>query len=391
MSNPTPAAVAASDTKSVDLARVDLTVLNAVLKEAGIKVTSKTKVEERVRLLEAYELEQCPKDNELPEAERKLGDCTVCNGVSQLSRPACPYCGTAEDQPAPTAPALNPPPKSAKASKAKAATKPAEETAPKTAALAKAPAGKITKKNVEEIVGIERRIKGLIADSIEGHWKVGRELAQVLKNGQWKYRVGDDGKPSHKAFGDWVSETFGITVQYARQLIAVSDSFTAAQVREVGVKKLTFALRLPEENRDEMAARAADMPATAVEAEVQRLAPGATRAPTVNGSSSTARPGVSAANARRAAEGAARPSRTPKANEVTAVLALQRYELPMFARAMSAEADAPVRAKTVSAGPHAVLDLQNGVQLVVKIVEDETGLISVLEFKRVADEQAAAE
>lgn len=372
--------------QSVDLARVNLTTLNAALSEAKIKVTSKTKVEERVRLLQEYELRQCPGDDELPEDQRRLGDCTVCNGVSQLSRPACPYCGTAEEQPSPVAPVANPPPKSAKAAKSKVPEKPAAKAVVKVA-----DAGKITKKNVEEIVGIERRIKGLLADSVESMWTLGRELGSVLKGGQWKYRLGDDDKPAFKAFGDWVHETFGITPQYARQLVAVSEAYTAKQVREVGVKKLAIALRLPEEARAELVEKAAGgATVREVEAEVQRLAPGATREPVASGAA-TARPGVSAANARRAAEGAAKPSYVPKENEVTAVLALRRYELPMFARAKSAETSAPVRAKTISSNPTAVLEIENGVRVIGKVVEDADGLILVLEFERLVADKAAAE
>lgn len=355
---------------------VNLTTLNAALKEAGIKVTAKTKVEERVKLLQAYELEQCPDDNKKPEAERELGDCTVCNGVSQLKRPACPYCGTAEEQPSPVAPVANPPPKSAKEAKAKTADKP-------KATIAKASDGKISKKNVDEINGIERRIKGLLADSVESHWTVGRELGSVLKGGQWKYRADDEGKPAFKAFGDWVHETFGITPQYARQLVAVSEAYTVKQVREIGVKKLAISLRLPEEVRAEVVAKAAGgATVKEVEAEVQRIAPGGTRAP-IERNDSLARPHQTTKNA---AANKPKPTRTPKAHEVTAVLALQRYELPMFARAKSTETEEPVRAKTIAAGPQAILDLQNGVQIHVRIVEDETGISTVLEFKRVGAE-----
>lgn len=378
---------AAASPHAFDYSKVNLTTLNAALNEAGIKVTSKTKVEERVRLLQEYELQQCPDDAKLPEEERKLGDCTICNGASQLSRPACPYCGTAEEQPSPVAPVANPKPKSQKAQ--------AKPDKPKPAALAKAGDGKISKKNLDEINGIERRIRGLFADSVEGQWTVGRELASVLKGGQWKYRVGEDGKsPAFKSFGDWVHETFGITPQYARQLVAVSEAYTVKQVREIGVKKLAITLRLPEEARAELVEKAAGgATVREVEAEVQRIAPGATREPVANGSPN-ARPGAAqqaaaGGRARAAKNEAAKPTRTPKPNEVTAVLALGRYELPMFARAKSAETDEPVRAKAINAGPTAVLEIENSVRIVGKVVEDETGLILVLEFERMKETVAA--
>lgn len=372
--------------KGVDLARVNLTTLNAALKEAGIKVTAKTKVEERVKLLQEYELAQCPNDDELPEQDRKLGDCSECFGVSQLSRPACPYCGTSEEQPSAAAPVQAPPPRSPKAAKAKEPKAPKADEAPteESKAVVKAEGGKITKKNIQEIEGLERRIKGLMEDSKVSFWKLGRELQGVFTTGAWKYRVDAEGKLLFKGFGEWVKSTFDISPQYARDLMAIASTYNEKEVRALGTAKLTILLRLPPEQREVVAEQAGNMSLKEVSTEVRRLAPGGTRGAATR-TDSKARPHLSGKNAEQATA-----RRIKSANEVTAVFALSRYELPMFARAKSIESGEPIRARTVNADPHGVLDLHNGVRVHVQIVEDENGLGVVLDFKREASEEEDA-
>jgi hypothetical protein len=384
-------ASAEPELKGIDYAQINLTTLTTALKEAGIKVTAKHDTAQRVKLLQDYELSQAPNDDELPEQDRKLGSCSVCFAVSQLSRPACPFCGTSEDQPTADAPVQAPPPKSPKAAaKAKAEKAPKEPTAPKEEAptkeekaIVKADAGKITKKNVQEIEGLERRIKGLLADSLGSHWKLGRELQGVMESGAWKYRVGETGKPVFSGFGDWVHKTFGLTPQHARGLMAVSLAYTEKQVREVGMSKLQLILRVPPEVRGKLEEHAADASLADVREEVQRLAPGGTRAPLPRGDAK-ARSHTRALGAEQATA-----KRIKAANEVTAVFVLNRYELPMFARAKSIETGEPVRARTINADPHGVLELHNGVQIHVQIVEDENGIGVVLDFKRESEEAAA--
>ncbi len=374
----------------VDLTQVNVTLLNTTLKEAGIKVTSKQDVAARVRLLTDFELKACPDDAKLPEDQRKGGGCSVCGGFSQLSRPACPYCGTSEEQPAATSPVAQPAPKSAKAAKAKEkpnvkAGKPGKpKLAPAQVALAKAEAaGKVTKANTQKILDSEKRIRGLLADSMVSHWKLGREINTVYKDGLFKFHVGDDGKPVH-TFSSWC-ESVNLSPQYARSLMVVAANFNEKQMRDVGVTKLNIVMRVPSTARAELVEKAAGMSRNELEAEVRNVAPGATREHAPSGDATTGRPGLAASNAERAR---ARPSRVVSANEVTVAIALQRYEIPLFARAKSGETGATLRAKTVASDPHAVLDLQNGVRLHFKVIEDENGLSIVMESKRVGAEAA---
>lgn len=379
--------------RGVDLNLVNLTVLNAALAEAGIKVTAKMKVDERVSLLADHDAEKIGPDPTLG------GACDKCGGVSLIARPSCPFCGTGEDQPAADSPVAKPAPRSKKEAAAKApkAEKPAKapkvkpekpakaepEAKPEkpSKALAKAPATQITATQVKELDQTVRRLKGLISDTMSSHWKLGRELTEVMKTGIYKYRL-DSGKlPAHANFAAFCSTELSLSSQYARSLMSVAEAFTEDQVRKIGVTKLKFLARVPEDLRGELLEKAADLPTRAFEAEVQNVAPGATREPIAR-DDSKARPHT---RARNTTENKAKPTRAVAPNEATAVIVPERVELPMFARAMSAETEQPIRAKTLAADPFCVYELQNGMQMHIKWVEEDDGLMTVLEFKRAAE------
>ncbi len=417
MTNPSTALI-----RGVDPARVNLTVLTAALKEAGLKFSAKTSVEERITLLADHELEAIGDDEARADADKLGGECDVCFGTSLLTRPACPFCGTGNDQPAADAPVTNPPPRSAKEAKSKAkagkqadkqpeaeaAAKPTKKRgdvkkkvdtveepeateaeaveAPKS--VVKAGSGKLTKTQIGELDVIERRIKGLYQDGLSNLWQVGKSLKEAMDKGLWKRRVNDDGSLVHGTFAAWCSRVFEISPTYARTLMAVANNFSEQQVRQLGPTKLDLTLKLPKGLREEMVAKASELSIRELDTEVRKLG-GVSKERVENPDEKGARPSVAEANRKRAGEKRPRAARPVADNEVTAVIQLKQYELPLFARAKSAETGAHVRAKTVSADPHAALDLMNGVRLYVKIVEDDEGLVALLEYARVDSETEA--
>lgn len=399
-------AATANLVRGVDLAHVNLTLLNNALGEAGIKVTAKVKVDERVILLADHDAKLIGDD------KTKGGACDKCGGVSLLSRPHCPYCGTGDEQPTADSPAAKPAPRSRKEAAAARAAKPGKDQKAAAAAkkpgkgkaaekekpekpekpakekpkpLAKTGGSSITTAEVRELDQVTRRLRGLVADTMSSHWKLGRELTSVMKLGVYKYRV-KDGVPVHANFGAYCATELGLSSQYARSLMSVAEAFTEQQVREIGVTKLKFIARVPEETRAELLAKAAGMPSRELEAEVQRVAPDAQR-PALEHGGQEGRTDASRANLKAAkdARAAAKPTRAVAPNEATAVIVPERVELPMFARAKDLETEQPIRAKTLAANPFCVYELQNGMQLHIKWVEDDDGLMSVVEFKRAAE------
>lgn len=381
--------------RGVALEFVNLTVLNTALAEAGIKVTSKTKIEERVIALADHDAKEIGGEKE------KGGSCDKCGGISLLSRPHCPYCGTGDEQPTADSPAAKPAPRSRKEAAAKAdknqkaaakAKKPKPEkpaASPKVKpekpkpTLAKTGGSSITPGNVRELDQVTRRLRGLIADTMSSHWKLGRELTSIMKLGLYKYRV-KDGVPVHANFGAYCATELGLSSQYARSLMSVAEAFSEQQVRDIGVTKLKFIARVPEETRAELLAKAADLPSRELERQVQEVAPGAQR-PALEHGGQEGRTEASRANAAKASAARAKPTRAVAPNEATAVIVPERVELPMFARAKDLETEQPIRAKTLAANPFCVYELQNGMQLHIKWVEDDAGLMSIIEFKRAAE------
>lgn len=398
MSEAQPQAGTSALVRGVDINLVNLTVLNAALKEAGLKTTAKTSVAERVTLLADHEVSKEGPDNELL-------DCDHCGGLSQPHHKVCPYCGTGDEQPAPTSPVAvqqakakaegegkpSKPEKKAKPSKAEAASKrrekaqkkaKEEKAKPAKAALAKVAPATVDRRALDKLDQTERRIAGLVGDNFASAWKLGRELANAFEAGVWKARLDGDGKPAYTGFADWVHQRFSLVPQYARKLMIVSKHFSEKQIREIGPTKLDMVLRVPAELREELLEKAGGTPRAELEQEVRRIAPGATR-PAMEGSSAQNQANAAAGRA------APRPTRVVAPNEVTVAIALGRYELPLFARAKSAESGEEVRAKSVAADPHCAHDMQNGVRAHYRLVEDEEGLVLVVEYKRVEEASAA--
>ena len=216
---------------------------------------------------------------------------------------------------------------------------------------------------------------------MSSHWKLGRELTAVLKSGAYKYRLASDKTPVHANFNSYCGAELGLSSQYARSLMAVAETFSEQQVREIGVTKLKFIARVPEETRAELLAKAADLPSREVERAVQEAAPGGQR-DAIERDDSKARPHLRAVNSE---QNTAKPTRAVAPNEATAVIVPERVELPMFARAKDLETEKPIRAKTLAANPFCVYELQNGMQLHIKWVEDDAGLMTIVEFKRAAE------
>lgn len=404
MSETASAAPAKQLVRNVDLALVNLTTLNAALKLCGLKVTARTKVEDRVVLLADHELELCKGDDKLEDADKLGGACSFCGGVSRFKDyAACPFCGTGEDQPVADSPAAAPAPKSAKAAKAgnlgKAAKAGKSKKEPKPSpaerrALATVETGKVALANTKLLEQAERRITGLLGDAMASQWKLGFEINKVYTAGLFKYRV-VNGKPVH-TFSGWC-DSLGISPQYSRSLMHVAANFTEKQVRDIGVSKLSIVLRLPHDAREQALANAAGgATRSELEAEVRSIAPGASREHIASGDTTHARPGLAASNAEDGAQTARgekrrqRAGRAVAANELTAIIMQKLYDIPLFARAKSAETSEPLRATNLASDPHAVLQLENSVALHFRIIEDDDGLRLTMNVQR-ADDSTAAE
>jgi hypothetical protein len=196
------------------------------------------------------------------------------------------------------------------------------------------------------------RIRGLVLDAASGHWRLGTALAEVKQTGIWKYRVGDDGKPAYTNFVRFCEAEIGLRGQWMGELISMSAELTEDQVRRLGPTKATIVAKAAPEKRPRLLREAPKLSARELSARVRQ-----TRVP----SNDVAEPAAQA-----------KPTRPRAQNEVTAVFALKRYELPF-----SAEGD----------GCHvAALDLMNGVRVQVRVSLEGNAVTGSVEFERLPEE-----
>lgn len=109
-----------------------------------------------------------------------------------------------------------------------------------------------TVEDLDRVLAKCARHSRLAAEQIHA---VGSMLALIRRYQLWRLRK--NGKvPVYTGLYDCIEKEVGYKAAYAARLMAVAEQFTAEQVRELGVTKLYFSLRLQPEQRGEFLDRA---------------------------------------------------------------------------------------------------------------------------------------
>lgn len=169
----------------------------------------------------------------------QLAQCTECSYYSDAKLDQCPFCGDREgiiD--------IDTDPKSVKL----AILNPGE--------------GLVSPVNVEEIDHLEKPIyseKDLdkIVDEIrvcsrmaaEQIYRVGKLITTIKDLNLWKCRLDARGKHKYSGLYDCIEQETGIKKAYAHRLLGVVREFSEDQLKEYGVTRLAFAVRVPEDRR----------------------------------------------------------------------------------------------------------------------------------------------
>ena len=184
-----------------------------------------------------------------------------CGGVFPAEYKACPYCGDADDAPAPkkeekAAPA--PKVDATKSTKPEASkpvvTKDTKVTKIQTAALVKAQpvdeklAG-LTAKDLDTATQEVIRLKGNASD---GMWQLGAKLKEIHERQLWKLRMDDKGKPTYRSFEAYCAAEIKMSHSTCYGLIKIADNYTVSEVRALGTSKLNLILKAPEDDREEL-------------------------------------------------------------------------------------------------------------------------------------------
>lgn len=169
--------------------------------------------QQRVMRLQAFFREHTPKE--------RLADCTICEGVSDINEPHCPYCG---------------------------------DGAGETAIVAEAKAMVITP--VQQLDASVKRVHELKARTADSLWELGQEIRRLYDGNLWQYRV-HDGQQTYKQWALFCEKELGLSNTYSYRLMDIASQFTREQVREIGPTKLSMTLKVTNADRVKMLRAAA--------------------------------------------------------------------------------------------------------------------------------------
>jgi hypothetical protein len=325
--------------------------------------------------------------------------CDACGGPSDESFDACPYCGEkgTETEPAkpngaavPDAPAdvLS---KQAKPAKVKPPTvdeKPIKSTDAKAKKLriVKASEPVVHKAEIVSAAALDdsvAKIRSIHQNLADGHYHLGQALYENWNANLYTLRLGENGKPKYKSWGQWVEAETGIGPRHALDLIAVSQTFTEQDIKDVGVTKLRPMCRIPDEaKRANLLERAkGDLTRNEIEAEVKQL--GGKSRPVIGSGDPDAKNKSGEKARAKLAEKVETDKAAAKKREsegVTAVFQLGRSTLPLFNT--KTKSKKPVRAHEVEDMPVAIEDMLNGIKVRYLLVKEPEGLSLVIERVR---------
>lgn len=375
--------------RGVVLTKTNPTVLKRFVKK--LKVDADTNDRDSMVVSIADYFKKLHKDDD-PKADSKIVLCDDCNGPSDDSVDACPYCGAKDGAPPATTTPEEPKPAAAKKAKGAKAEPVVDEKPTKVkgkgAKLAvvehKAEivsAGELDRA-VEEIKEAELSIVG-------NHWKIGSVLADIVARGLFKLRLNDKGKPAYTSFGQMVEKEIQYSPRYAYALIGISQTFSEKQIREVdadgrrlGVAKLRPMVKIPDEaKRNQLLERAKKetLSREQIEEEAKKLAAGAPAGRPAGGSGF--RGGEAGAKKATDAATEARRKRSEakeKEQGVTAVFQLGRTTLPLI----KSNGGEDARAFSIADEPTAVEETINGIKIRYRVVEEAEGWSLVVERTR---------
>jgi hypothetical protein len=284
--------------------------------------------------------------------------CPDCKGVSAKALDACPYCGATDEPPTNG--------KSTNMSDTTTATTTATMTAIDKAATAAValPEG-VTVEALDLGVTKVTRLKGEAAVNFH---KLGQAIREIYDGQLWKARAEGEGaaaKPKYTSFQTFCAAELGMTSVSAFKMMDVSKAFTEDDVRKFGASKLDLMLKVPEEHRPALLAKA--------EAGAGKRELGAAVADikdktgTKDSKRETGRKKTPKKPAKKSA-GTAQKAEA-KEGQLVALLKAGVEKFPMFKKPEKGAKGEPIAAKVLEDQPYAVIDTENGVRIMVAVLK----------------------
>jgi hypothetical protein len=96
------------------------------------------------------------------------------------------------------------------------------------------------------------------------HWgnvyRAGELLKQIRDQQLWRERIDERGKEVYGGYLEFVAEEVGIRSAYATRLVRIVENFSEEDVAKWGISRLSFAARLPENDREKFIKETAHIP-----------------------------------------------------------------------------------------------------------------------------------
>ena len=380
--------------KGIDTDHIDEAVINAHLERYGISGAGKLNRKLRILATHIAELKVSMGDVEFDSCT-----CSKCGGESPGLLDQCPFCGEGDAIDPEDATAADAASVAAAVAAAEEPTdeeptdeEPTDEEPPKkalksrSASKKKMAKKKMAKKKVDapecEVVDDEpgtavvvagssvpskfgegdlnqavEKCRAFMVDATLECYRLGHELNHICDNNLYLLRLGENGKSKYTNFKVFVRNEFSMAHQQAYLLMGVAKNFTEDQVRQIGVTKLNLALKVPQEFREEILAKAQDGETMATLSEkADELLKKDTPAKV-----------------------------PPMGKQLTAIIAMGLMEAPMYkAPTQPGKVGEPTTpASQINDEPFAVFMLENGVEATFQVLKDDDGnLRASLAFRR---------
>jgi hypothetical protein len=167
----------------------------------------------------------------------KLSHCDICDGLSDSTLSACPYCGDAA-------------PVEGHAQPGEITVRPAASLSP-----------------LDQVLD---ELKACARTCLLNLYRTGELLKRIRDQQLWKQRRNDQGRPVYRGYLDFVAAEVGFQAAYATRLIRIVENFSQEDLEQYGVSRLNVAASLPADERQAFVEETRSLPTKDLPAAARR-------------------------------------------------------------------------------------------------------------------------
>jgi hypothetical protein len=255
-------------------------------------------------------------------------------------------------------------------------------------ALAKSSAASIVRADAARLDEAVAEVHALKGDFHASGWKLGCAIADLLRTNLWKARMTSDGKVAYDNFNTFCETELGIGRAQARRLSDAATRFDERTFREIGARKLSIVLSVPESAQPKLLERVKTGATKAqIEAAARKAREEYAEESGEEYQAPAAGPRSAADHAHKTPKKAKAAADAPERSEVTvAVVANKNLAASLFVEHGKGKPATPAKLADLKKGLAiaGAIDLTNRVRAHLSLKEAKDGqLVVVMKVKRV--------